>query len=158
MNAVEAVTNVLYSILSSVSSESHVIESTWHARWRSLITQSAFTPNPALQARACVALGVICKSRTLVTDDLLELVLESLRSALRETMNGTDHDMSVALLMCLSHLYEYLPASSPYFKTIFWVAMAIIQISDEKLFSASLSLIQVILKIQDNEVTCLGRD
>ena len=150
MNAVETVCSVLFSILSSVS-DTDVIETSWHARWRGLTTQAAFTQNPALQARACVALGVICKSRFLVTDDLLELILENLRTALRESMYSNNHELSVALILCLSHLYEYLPASSPYFKTVFWVAMAIIQISDEKLFQAALALIQVVLKIQDAE-------
>jgi len=77
--------------------------------------------------------------------------LESLKESLRIKVNGDDHDLSVSLLICLSHLYKYLHASSPYFKTIFWVAMSIIQISDEKLFQAALALIQVVLTIQDEE-------
>jgi neurofibromin 1 len=151
ITAVEPVANALFSIIAALSPNNDAVNTTWHARWRGLLTQAAFTPNIALQPRACIALGVICKSRALVSNDLLELVLESLREAIRKSMNDNDHDLSVSLIICLSHLYEYLPASSPYFKTIFWVAMAIVQISDEKLFQAALPLLQVILKIQVGE-------
>jgi len=53
------------------------------------------------------------------------------------------------LIMCLNYLYEYLPPTSAYFKSLFWVAMSIVQISDVKLFNAAVSLLETILKIQD---------
>jgi hypothetical protein len=61
----------------------------------------------------------------------------------RDTTKDGSVDLAVSLILCLKHLYPYLSPSSPYFRGMFWVAMAIVQISDVKLFSATMPLMQV---------------
>lgn len=123
----------------------------WHARWLGLTTVVAFTPNSALQPRACVTLGVLCKSSSLVTDELVERVLIEFKEALRESMDSGNDHLAVSLIICLTHMYEFLSPSSFYFKSLFWVTVAIIQISELKLFNAAISFLEVLVRFQEEQ-------
>lgn len=153
---VDTVASSLYNVLASVFHGNNPVGTTWHSRWLSLTTQMAFTSNLALQPRAYITLGVLCKSPTFVTDDFVELLLTSLKEALREsshaeTSSSANDELSYSLILCLTRIYEYLPVTSPYFKALFWVAIGILQISDVQLFTAGLKMMGVILKLQENE-------
>jgi len=150
LTTVDSVGSIIYSILSAVSPLNDPVGTSWHARWLSLATQTAFTSNMALQPRACVVLGILCKSKTIVCDDLIDHTLVVLKEALRDMSHDGDDELAVSLIMCLTRLYEYLSPESPYFKTLFWVALSIIQISDVKLFNAAALFIDTILRVQDN--------
>lgn len=51
----------------------------------SLTTAAALKSNPAIQARAFIVLGVLCRSSDLVTDDLMDQVLSTLKSVCANT-------------------------------------------------------------------------
>jgi neurofibromin 1 len=149
MTTIDTVASALFSTLNSISPLNNAIGTTWHARWLSLTTKVAFTNRLSLQPRACVTLGVLCRSSSLVTDDIMENVLSTLSEALRVITRDGDEDLAIALILALNHLYEFLPPTSPYFVSLFWVAISILQIGDVKLFNAAVSLLEVILRVQD---------
>eukprot|EP01119_Soliformovum_irregulare_P019017 TRINITY_DN5943_c0_g1_i1.p1 TRINITY_DN5943_c0_g1~~TRINITY_DN5943_c0_g1_i1.p1 ORF type:complete len:2529 (-),score=855.67 TRINITY_DN5943_c0_g1_i1:42-7628(-) len=149
LGTVETVGNALYQALSAVSPQNNPIGTTWHARWLGLTAQVAFAANLALQPRGCVTLGVLCKSPLLVTNDLMEQVLVTLKEALRETISRGDDELAVSLIMCLTNTYEHLTPSSPYFASLFWVAISIVKISDVKLFNAAMGFLEKIIRVLD---------
>ena len=82
LSNVENVANFLFQVLNTSSSESNCIGTPQHTRWLSLITRTSFAPNPLLQPRATIALGVLTQSNSLITDELLGNLLKLLREAL----------------------------------------------------------------------------
>jgi len=62
--------------------------------------------------------------------------------------------LSVAIIVCLSHMFEHLRPSSKFFRRFFWLVMSLLQIHDVKLFHASVVLLESILKALD-ENGCL---
>jgi len=149
ITTVETVADALFSVLSAVSPMGDPVGNTWHARWMSLTVGAAFKKNLALQPRACVTLGILCRSPALVTDELMEMVVSGLKEALRDTTHDGDDDLAVSLIICLTHLYPYLPQESAYFRLLYWIAVSLIQIADTKLFAAAMSFMEVILRVQD---------
>lgn len=102
--------------------------------------------NPALQARAFIALGVLCRSPDLVTDDLMDQVLHTLKNV---CANPKSDDLLVGIIACLTRLYRYLPSTSRYNRSLFWIGMTIIQICEPRVFTAGISLIETILTVLD---------
>eukprot|EP01094_Clydonella_sp_ATCC50884_P006709 TRINITY_DN1591_c0_g1_i1.p1 TRINITY_DN1591_c0_g1~~TRINITY_DN1591_c0_g1_i1.p1 ORF type:complete len:2499 (-),score=1256.67 TRINITY_DN1591_c0_g1_i1:167-7663(-) len=125
-----------------------------HSRWLGLTIQQAFTTNPALQPRAMVALGKLCQSPELVTDELVALLLTRLRESLHGSMNSSIDDLSVSIIMCLANIFEHLRPTSKFFRRFFWIVMSLLQIHDVKLFQPSLMLMEAVLRALD-ENDCL---
>jgi hypothetical protein len=149
ITTVEIVANTLLSVLNYCSPLNHCFGTPWHARFLSLVTKTAFSPNPILQPRAIVALGVLCNSHLLVTDDLMSRVLTTLREVLGAVGQKLEHDLPISLIICLTRLFEHLPVKSKFFKPMFWVAMVLLQIDEPKLFAVSVGLLEVILRTLD---------
>jgi GTPase-activator protein for Ras-like GTPase/Divergent CRAL/TRIO domain/Cell morphogenesis C-terminal len=147
---VESVAKSLMAVLTSASPGSSCVGTRHHTRWLSLTTAAAFTNNIALQPRAIVTLGVICRSEQLVTEDLFLQVLSLLKYALRRMLTTNMGDLPVSIILCLTRLFEHLPESSRYFTRMFWIAVTLLQINDVRVFSAALGLVEVILKTLDD--------
>jgi len=147
---VESVAKSLLAVLTSASPGSSCVGTRHHTRWLSLTTAAAFTNNIALQPRAIVTLGVICRSEQLVTEDLFLQVLSLLKYALRRMLTTNMGDLPVSIILCLTRLFEHLPETSRYFTRMFWIAVTLLQINDVRVFSAALGLVEVILKTLDD--------
>jgi neurofibromin 1 len=104
-----------------------------------------------LQPRAFAALGVLhirdLDGQSQVTDELVGECLQLLREALGS--QGAAQDLPVAIILCLARLYEQLPAGSRFSPALFWLAIALIQLPEVKLFAAALTLLEAILRTLD---------
>jgi len=153
IGTVDVVASALLNVLNILSPLNNCVGTPWHSRWLSLTTNTAFTVNVALQPRAFIAMGVLSLKDTnrisYVTDDLMSEVLLRLRDALSTYVKDVGNDLPVSIILCLSRLFEQTNPSSKFFNELFWVAMTLIQIGDIKLFTASLSLLETILKTMD---------
>jgi neurofibromin 1 len=149
ISTVETVAGTLLSVLNACSPSNNCVGTPWHARLLSLATKAAFTPNPVLQPRAIVAVGVLCSAPSLVTDDLMAQVLTTLRDILPAVK--LDLDLPMSLIICLTRLFEHLPPTSRYFRPMFWVALTLLQIDEPKLFAVSIGLLEVVLRRLDRD-------
>lgn len=98
-----------------------------------------------------VVLGVLSHSPRIITDELFAKVLQTARDSLVAQANDeSDQFLSLAVLSCMHNIFPYLSPSSPYFTPMFWLAMTLAQVNDSKMFSSSLSFLEVILQTLDN--------
>ena len=140
---VEAVGTALLEVMNASSVNGDAMGTRAHARLLTLFAMTAFSPNIALQPRAMVTLGILCKSPKVVTEDLFAHVLTELQKALRKP---DSNEVTVSTIMCLSNMYEHLPENNRFFKPMFWVAMTLVQINNVNIYQAALTLMEVILK------------
>ena len=150
MHTVENVANSLLMVLNCCTPGSTAIGTTLHARWLSLTTAIAVIPNPALQPRAIMTLGVLCQTPELVTEEIVGHLLSLLQLSLVHAKNGEYNDLAEAVVLCLSRMFEHLRPTSKFFRRMFWLAAALLQIKDIKLFGATTSLLETVLKILDD--------
>ncbi|KAI8068638.1 hypothetical protein BC940DRAFT_298677 [Gongronella butleri] len=122
------------------------IANMWRARWMSLITSTAFQFNPAIQPRAFVALGCLCTDE--VDDDLVYQILVALRGALA-IFSETDASLIVSILMCLSNIIDHLPSTSRYLHSLFWLALALVQMGHPPTFGTAVRFLQSVLRALD---------
>ncbi|KAJ2481254.1 Ras GTPase activating protein ira2 [Coemansia sp. RSA 2320] len=119
----------------------------WRARWATLVTASTFVFNPAIQPRAFVLLGRLA-AHDEVDDDLLYQTLATLRGALA-AFGETDEALPISVLLCLVHMVANLPPDSSYLASLFWVAVAVMQIGHLPLYRVGLSLLSRVLRALD---------
>jgi len=143
---VEPVGSALVEVLAAVSYYSEDLGRTAHARLLSLVTMAGFASNKALQPRAVVTLGILCKSPQVVTEDLFANILRILRESLKRMKSRDATELPVAAILCLSKMYEHLPVDSRFFQPVFWVAVTLLQMNNVDIFQAALSLMEVTLK------------
>ncbi|KJE90496.1 neurofibromatosis 1 [Capsaspora owczarzaki ATCC 30864] len=109
--------------------------------WIEFATKAAFTPNPALQRRAFVTLGVVCQA---FDPSLIEQTLKALETALAA---GPEHDQLVgSILVSLTRATVVLPRNSPLLKHLVWLAVSLLQIGQPSVFPSALSLLGVCLR------------
>ena len=119
-----------------------------------MVVSTTFQYNPAIQPRAFIALG--CLAQAEVDDDLIYQILVALRGALSIFIDD-DCRLIVSIVRCLCYIVTNLPLESRYFKTMFWVAMSLIQIGHTPIFQSALTLLQVVLKLLDDR-ECLAKE
>eukprot|EP01091_Cochliopodium_minus_P010267 TRINITY_DN267_c0_g1_i4.p1 TRINITY_DN267_c0_g1~~TRINITY_DN267_c0_g1_i4.p1 ORF type:complete len:1603 (-),score=597.45 TRINITY_DN267_c0_g1_i4:1934-6742(-) len=144
INNVETVAMTLRNIVEALSPNNNLLGTKWHQGWLDFTLATAFTPNPAMQPRAFVTLGIIANSSEIATDDLIGKLLGSLKGFLDDPK--VSQDLSVSIVICLSSIFEYIPLKSVYFSQMFWLAMSLIQIKQIPMFSAAIALLENILK------------
>ncbi|KAF7730429.1 Ras GTPase activating protein ira2 [Apophysomyces ossiformis] len=119
------------------------VANTWRARWMGLVTSTAFQFNPAIQPRSFVVLG--CLAQDEVDDDLIYQILVALRGALA-IFNETDPSLIISIMMCLSNVIDNLPANSRYLKSLFWLAIALVQMNHPAIFATAVQFLQSVLR------------
>ncbi|KAJ1987203.1 Ras GTPase activating protein ira2 [Dimargaris cristalligena] len=141
---------IIQSLLSIVDCKTFAadVANAWRARWMSLVTSTAFQYNLAIQPRAFIMLG--CLASDEVDDDLLYQVLVTLRGAL-EAFDEKDTNLILSIVLCLTKLVNKLSTDSQFLPTLFWLALAIIQIGHVNLFSSGLALLEEILRSLDTQ-------
>ncbi|VDQ05583.1 unnamed protein product [Trichobilharzia regenti] len=130
------------------------------------IFRFAFQHNPALQPRAIIVLGCICKSFT-DTDikQLLCIMSRALASYANElnmekdlrhrTMNTGQAELYLieAIIICLTRLLPLLPPDSETHQPLFWIALGILQLDEVSLYAAGLALLEQNLLTLDQNGT-----
>lgn len=119
---------------------------TWHARWMSLVTSMTFRFNPALQPRSFVILG--CLAQDEIDDDLLFQILIVLRNELAR-FKESDPYLIISIMMCLTNIIDNLSANSRYLKPMFWLAVSMIQMNHNAIFSYAVKLLHAVLRTLD---------
>lgn len=112
-----------------------------------LVTSTAFQFNPAIQPRAFIVIG--CLAQDEVDDDLVYQILVALRGALQFHSN-TESNLLISILMCLKNIAQNMPPTSRYLLPLFWIAVALVEINDPAIFSASTELLTSIIEILDH--------
>ncbi|KAL7314719.1 hypothetical protein PS15m_006255 [Mucor circinelloides] len=120
---------------------------TWHARWMSLVTSMTFQFNPALQPRSFVILG--CLAQEEIDDDLLFQILIVLRNELGRFDENNPY-LVISILMCLTNIIDNLSANSRYLKSLFWLAIAMVQMNHNSIFSYAVKLLHGVLRTLDS--------
>lgn len=134
MTAMETVTDLLLEIMESCMKD--MTECTWLKKWTELASKFAFDFNPALQPRSIVVLGCISKE---ANDRLVQKLLQVLIMALS---SYNDLVLIEAALMCLSRLQVILSKDSMFHKAFFWIAVAVLQLSELSLYPCGLALLE----------------
>lgn len=132
--ALEVLTDALLEILESCMND--MPNSQWLNTWSRLARNFAFCYNPSLQPRALIVFGCISKS---VSDRDVKLILRILIKALDQY---TDPMLIHSLVVCLTRIQPLLQADSPIPKALFWVAVSVLQLDDQYLYSAGLALLE----------------
>ncbi|KAI8142067.1 hypothetical protein BJV82DRAFT_159057 [Fennellomyces sp. T-0311] len=145
LSSLESIIRLLLDAL-SIGAPSIDVANMWRARWMGLVTSTAFQFNPAIQPRSFVVLG--CLAQDEVDDDLIYQILVALRGALA-IFNETDSSLIVSIMMCLSNVIDNLPADSRYLQPLFWLAIALVQMSHPSTFSPAVEFLQSVLRALD---------
>lgn len=142
---VENVASYVMLLMNCCTPNITCVGSAYHSRLLSLIAKASLQQNPALQPRAICALGILEENSDLVTEDYVERLLMLLRSALH-SYQGSCGDLEMAIILCLSKIFPHLSPTSKYYRSIFWIAVALLHIHDTNFYSATLSLMDSVLK------------
>lgn len=113
----------------------------------SLVTSMTFQFNPALQPRSFVILG--CLAQEEIDDDLLFQILIVLRNELGRFDENNPY-LVISILMCLTNIIDNLSANSRYLKSLFWLAIAMIQMNHNSIFSYAVKLLHGVLRTLDS--------
>ncbi|KAI9283473.1 hypothetical protein BC943DRAFT_100701 [Umbelopsis sp. AD052] len=146
LQSLETIVKTLIEAM-SLGAPSIDISNTWRARWMGLVTSTAFQFNPAIQPRAFIVIG--CLAQDEVDDDLVYQILVALRGALQFHSN-TESNLLISILMCLKNIAQNMPPTSRYLLPLFWIAVALVEINDPDIFSASTELLTSIIEILDH--------
>ncbi|KAL0078943.1 hypothetical protein F4703DRAFT_1778323 [Phycomyces blakesleeanus] len=146
LTSLESVVRLLLDVL-AIGASSTDVANMWRARWMSLVTSTTFQFNPAIQPRSFVVLG--CLAQDEVDDDLIYQILIALKRALEE-YDESDSYLVVSIMMCLGNIIHHLPANSRYVKSLFWIAIALVQMNRPAIFPAAIQLLQSVLQALDD--------
>lgn len=144
--SLEAIVKTLIEAM-SLGASTIDTSNTWRARWMGLATSTAFQFNPAIQPRAFIVIG--CLAQDEVDDDLVYQILVALRGAL-QFHTDADSNLLISILMCCKNIAQNMPPTSRYLLPLFWIAVALIEINDPDIFSASTELLTAIVQILDH--------
>jgi hypothetical protein len=114
----------------------------------SLATATAFQRSPAVQTRSFVALGTLAVSQ--VDDELLYQILVAFKSALTKT-NESNTAPITSMLRCICKIVPAIGGTSRYICVLFWLAVALLQGSHASYYAEASSLLQVTLKIMEQQ-------
>ncbi|KYR01829.1 hypothetical protein DLAC_01846 [Tieghemostelium lacteum] len=146
----DPVVSSILQVLNICSPNNQAMGTQWHSRWLSFTTIAALKPNPPIQARALMTLGITARSTNFISDELFFNILSVLKSAVSSPRSLQDHnDLIVGVLSCFTKLFEYLPHTSKYTIPLFWVATTCVQLYEPRIFTAAITLLEVILKVVD---------
>ncbi|KAJ3209839.1 Ras GTPase activating protein ira2 [Entophlyctis luteolus] len=130
----------------------------WRNNWLKLILASTFNFN-YVQSRTFVALGVLSSEAS--TLDLLFRCLSSLMGYLSLYEESELTNLNVSIVVCIIDIVNGLPKTTAILmllKSLFWVAVGLIQISEPLIFAAGVRLATTIITILDqhNQFSDLG--
>ncbi|KAI8972992.1 hypothetical protein BDB01DRAFT_839035 [Pilobolus umbonatus] len=142
LQSLETIVNDLLEVI-TYSAPSTDMANAWRARWMSLVASTTFQFNPAIQPQSFVVLG--CLGREDVDDDLLYQILVALRGAL-VIFNEGDCNLVLSIMMCLKNIVGSLPSDSRYLLSLFWVAIALVQMNNSTIFCMAIELVLAVIR------------
>ncbi|EIW67076.1 hypothetical protein TREMEDRAFT_69974 [Tremella mesenterica DSM 1558] len=110
----------------------------WRARWMGLVAATCFQHNPATQPQAFTVLGYLASDE--LDDDLVYQILVAMSTTLNH-FTDADHVLVIAMLRSLSCVIPGLVAETRYVSSLFWLAIAHLELGYVPVFSAALELI-----------------
>lgn len=141
LSSLEVIGDALLEIMEACTRD--IADCSWLAQWTDLAKRFAFQYNPALQPRAIVIYGCISKT---VTEAELKQLLRILRKAL-----GSNTTLVDAVIMCLTRVQPLLKPDSVIHKFLFWIAVGILQLDDQQLYSSGLAMLEQNLLTLDGQ-------
>merc|ERR1712137_496880 len=144
ITSAEFVSTFLFSVMNCCFPKATCVGTQFHTRWLSLIAKGAFKRNTSIQPRAICAIGGTCRDPSSVNDDLISKLLLLLQESLLG--NYTD-DYPIAIINCLSHIFEHIDPSSKFYNSFFWICMALCQLHNPKLFGPSVQLLHSVIQV-----------
>ncbi|XP_011426816.1 neurofibromin isoform X4 [Magallana gigas] len=142
LSSLETIVDALLEIMEA--SMKDIPSCDWLQQWTDLARRFAFQYNPALQPRAIIVFGCISKT---VTDSEIKQLLKIMMKAL-ESFN--DLTLIEAIVMCLTRLQPLLRSDSSIHRFLFWVAISVLQLDEQSLYTAGLALLEQNLHTLDN--------
>ncbi|KAI8388661.1 uncharacterized protein BYT42DRAFT_242275 [Radiomyces spectabilis] len=146
LNSIQYVTSLLLEAM-EYGASTRDIANTWKARWMGLVASTAFHFNPAVQPRTFVVLGCLAREET--DDDLVYQILTALRGALA-VFDENDATLINSIMMCLSNVINSLPMDSMYLKSLFWLAIGLVQMDHAAIFADAVKFLQAVLRALDS--------
>jgi hypothetical protein len=123
----------------------------WRSRWLSLVTAGSFRSNPAIQPRLLVALGCLADSE--VDDALLYQLVNALRATLEDfpMKDGSEMILNSLIFACAKLVGArlkpgYSGPESAYLNELFWLAVAVLEISDGLTYTLAVTFVEVCVK------------
>eukprot|EP00047_Mylnosiga_fluctuans_P015123 m.43539 g.43539 ORF g.43539 m.43539 type:complete len:2596 (+) comp5784_c0_seq3:20-7807(+) len=120
----------------------------WRQAWMALAQRAATTPNPALQPRAFVTLGVIA---TDIAPDTVPTVLRTFTDALRDK----SLPLVEAVCMCLARLLRVVEPAG-FHTALFWTAIGLIQLQHKRLFAAAVPVLEACIVALRGREACVA--
>jgi len=145
LDSLELVVKFLGDVLTS-GAVSTDCANQWRARWMGLVAATCFQSNPATQPQAFTALGYLAADE--MDDDLVYQILISLSNTLMH-FQESDTVLIVSMLRCLARVIPGLLPDSRYAPTLFWLAVAVLQLAYIPLFAPALELLLTTLRHLD---------
>ncbi|XP_065225861.1 neurofibromin-like isoform X1 [Planococcus citri] len=143
LSSLEIIIDALLEIMEACSRD--IPNCDWLQTWTELAQNFAFCYNPALQPRALIVYGVICKS---IKDHDIRQLLRILVKALEKSSDLTSIEAPV---VCLTRLQPLLRPESKIHGFLFWIGVSVLQLENEQLFETGLALIEQNLHILDSQ-------
>uniref|UniRef100_A0A452IVP7 Neurofibromin n=1 Tax=Gopherus agassizii TaxID=38772 RepID=A0A452IVP7_9SAUR len=149
LTSLETVTEALLEIMEACMRDIPTCK--WLDQWTDLAQKFAFQYNPSLQPRALVVFGCISKR---VSHGQIKQIIRILSKGLESCLKGPDNYNSQVLIeatvIALTKLQPLLNKDSPMHKSLFWVAMAVLQLDEVNLYSAGTALLEQNLHTLDS--------
>ncbi|XP_077578071.1 neurofibromin [Stigmatopora nigra] len=150
LSSLETVTEALLEIMEACMRDIPACK--WLDQWTELAQKFAFQYNPSLQPRALVVFGCISKRvshgqikqiiRILSKASPLLSIDRGLESCLKGPDNYNSQVLIEATVIALTKLQPLLSKESPMHKSLFWVAVAVLQLDEINLYSAGTALLE----------------
>lgn len=145
LSSLEVITDALLEILEACMNE--IEDCDWLNQWITLARSLAYCYNPALQPRALIVFGCIAKN----VEDYE--VVKIMKTIIKSLESWNDVILLEASIMCLTRLQPVLSSDSPFHKSIFWVAVSVLQLNESNLYAVGLALLEQNLHTLDSQGT-----
>ncbi|KAI7866864.1 hypothetical protein BDF14DRAFT_1808596 [Spinellus fusiger] len=130
----------------SIGATSSDVSNMWRARWMGLVASTTFQFNPAIQPRSFIVLG--CLAQDEIDDDFVYQILIALKGALN-IFEDNDASLIVSIMMCLKNIIHHMPAKSRYIKSLFWVAVSLVQMNHPVTLPIAIQFLQSVIQALD---------
>ncbi|XP_074600003.1 neurofibromin 1 isoform X2 [Brevipalpus obovatus] len=143
LSSLEVITDALLEIVEGCMKNVETCD--WLQQWTRLATAFAFRFNPALQPRAIMVF--CCISKVIKDSEVKQL----LRILVRALESFKDLQLIESIIMGLTRLQPLLSPESPIHRSLFWVAISVLQLDEVNLYATGLALLEQNLHTLDSQ-------
>lgn len=142
LSSLETITDALLEIMEACMM--NITDCDWLQRWTEMARSFAFRYNPALQPRSIIVFGCITKS--IADHEIIQL----LRILVKALESFQDLQLIESIIMCLTRLQPLLNPESPIHRSLFWIAISVLQLDEISLYASGLALLEQNLHTLDS--------